>query len=293
MNAAQAKRIPLEALLAHLGHEPSRRAGQDLYYRSPFRAEREPSFHVNAATNRWYDFGPGEGGDVVDLARRLWGVGTSEALRRLADPAPAPPALVATQPAAEPQGAGSPLTITRAIRPVRHPALLDYLRERGIWPETAAPYLHEIHFVRAGRPGFALGFASDASGYELRNRYGKFAIGRKDVTLLDIKKGGCAVALFEGFFDFLTAIQLDALPAGIGQALVLNSTALYARALTRLVALSPTATYLFLDRDPAGLRLTASFVTALACPVIDASAFYAGHKDLNALLMARQGRGQQ
>jgi len=27
----------------------------------------------------------------------------------------------------------------------------------------------------------------------------------------------------------------------------------------------------------------------LACPLVDASIFYAGHKDVNALLMARQG----
>ena len=53
----------------------------------PFHEEREGSFTVYGDTERWYCFGCGEGGDVLDFLQRLEGLSLPEAIRRL-DAAP-------------------------------------------------------------------------------------------------------------------------------------------------------------------------------------------------------------
>ena len=51
----------------------------ELRIRSPFREERVASFMINMGTGFWYDFGMGEGGDVVDFVSRVEGIGLLEA----------------------------------------------------------------------------------------------------------------------------------------------------------------------------------------------------------------------
>ena len=61
----------------------------------PFHEEREGSFTVYGDTERWYCFGCGEGGDVLDFLQRLEGLSLPEAIRRL-DAAP-PTAVVSAR----------------------------------------------------------------------------------------------------------------------------------------------------------------------------------------------------
>ncbi len=49
----------------------------------PFHEEAEGSFTVYADSQRWYCFGCGEGGDVLDFLRRSEGLSLPEAIRRL------------------------------------------------------------------------------------------------------------------------------------------------------------------------------------------------------------------
>ena len=49
----------------------------------PFHEEAEGSFTVYADSQRWYCFGCGEGGDVLDFVRRIEGLSLPEAIRRL------------------------------------------------------------------------------------------------------------------------------------------------------------------------------------------------------------------
>jgi hypothetical protein len=65
--------------------------------RCPFHDDRVPSFRVYLNTNRYYCFGCGAKGDVIELVQRLEGVSFREALQRLATIAPSPAA-----PAADP-----------------------------------------------------------------------------------------------------------------------------------------------------------------------------------------------
>ena len=63
------KEIPLEWILREkFCLEPVRREGDRLWYRSPFRPEKNPSFCVYTRKNDWFDYGAQVGGSVIDLA---------------------------------------------------------------------------------------------------------------------------------------------------------------------------------------------------------------------------------
>lgn len=49
------KRIPIEDFLARLGYHPVQRRANAVWYRSPYREEKTPSFKVNPEKNLWYD----------------------------------------------------------------------------------------------------------------------------------------------------------------------------------------------------------------------------------------------
>ena len=66
------KSIPLATFMSRLGHEPVRRCGDKLWYKSPLRQEHTPSFKVEATLNCWYDFGIGKGGNIIDLAAEMY-----------------------------------------------------------------------------------------------------------------------------------------------------------------------------------------------------------------------------
>ncbi len=106
----------------------------------PFHKENEGSFTVYADSQRWYCFGCGLGGDVLDFIQRLDGVDLPEAIRRLQggswEPVERPRAQVDLQ-SAEPLFARDPQLLTSAIRFYatqlrRSPEGMRYLASRGI-----------------------------------------------------------------------------------------------------------------------------------------------------------------
>ena len=110
----------------------------------PFHEEREGSFTVYGDTERWYCFGCGEGGDVLDFLQRLEGLSLPEAIRRL-DAAP-PTAMVSARHrrlAPAPVPSRDPALLTAAGRFYsgelqRSREARAYLASRGIRLETAA-----------------------------------------------------------------------------------------------------------------------------------------------------------
>ncbi len=119
----------------------------------PFHEETEGSFTVYADTQRWYCFGCGLGGDVLDFIQRTDGVDLPEAIRQLeACPVPrhgggdwSSPAAVQAAPerlAPLPPVARDPALLTAATRYYsaqleRSPEARRYLASRGI-DRTAA-----------------------------------------------------------------------------------------------------------------------------------------------------------
>ena len=132
----------------------------------PFHDEAQGSFTVYSDSERWYCFGCGAGGDVLDFIQRAENLSLPEAIRRLdggAHPATPPPA-PARRTRAAPPPPRDPALLTAAARfyagQLRcSPAGLQYLASRGVGPDAA---------VRLGlgfAPGDGLRNALESAGF--------------------------------------------------------------------------------------------------------------------------------
>jgi hypothetical protein len=174
-----------------------------------------------------------------------------------------------------------------SVGPLTHPALLQYLTIRGIDHEVARRYLSQIDFTAPERRGtyFALGYPA-GEGYEARNALFKGFVGTgKSVTFHD-KPGARILQVFEGVMDFLSLLTMDGETQPAGSVLVLNSTALWERALPYIDDGRYDEVRLYLDNDAAGDAATAKLFAAAKTParLADMRAHYRGYDDLNAWL---------
>ena len=111
----------------------------------PFHDEAEGSFTVYGDTERFYCFGCGAGGDVLDFIRRAENLSLPEAIERL--DGGAYPAVIAPVPAGRPRAAPlpprDPSLLTAAARFYagqlrRSPVAREYLASRGVGLDAAA-----------------------------------------------------------------------------------------------------------------------------------------------------------
>ena len=109
----------------------------------PFHEEAEGSFTVYADSQRWYCFGCGEGGDVLDFLQRVEGLSLPEAIRRLdGGVGPAPTVVRPRRSTTPPVPPRDPALLTAAARYYcgqlhRSREGRAYLASRGIRFETA------------------------------------------------------------------------------------------------------------------------------------------------------------
>ena len=288
MNIQQAKSIPLPDFLSQLGHAPARSSDRELWYLSPLRDERTPSFKVNIQRNQWHDFGSGEKGDVVDLAKKLFQVGgVSSALHEIQKVMQGS----TFEPVVSQLSNETPKSVTtiNRIGPVRSRVLLSYLADRGIDSAAAIDRLREIHYSRDGRSFFALGFQNDGNGYELRNRLWKGTLGQKTISTRRHKQSDRG-AVFEGFSDYLTAIARDNSLLD-ENAIVMNSVAMLPQTLARINELEPRRIDLWLDNDSAGRNLVSQICEAFpGLHIVDHAQEYQGFSDLNEWHVTQKGR---
>jgi hypothetical protein len=279
MNIEQAKSIPLESFLENLGYQPARQQRGQIWYLSPLRQEKTPSFKVNTALNLWFDFGSGEGGTIIDLAMAL-GQSSSvpEALKLIESMMQG--VVLRFEPRApkndlEPESKPEILSVGG----LRNPDLKRYLSQRGISLRKCCSELREVHYKAGDKDYVAIGFPSDRGGNELRSRTFKGSLGAKSIST---RTGETSSALvFEGFFDYLTYITLWGKPGS--QVLVLNSVSFREPAIEQLRALPVTRVELFRDNDDAGEALLGYFREQMpTVEIIDKAAeIYPKNKDLN------------
>ena len=182
------KSIPLATFLSQLGHEPTMRKESRLWYLSPLRQEHTPSFKVETTLNCWYDFGIGKGGNIIDLATELY---HSTDLRYLmsciADRCAVPS--VQTVASTSFQRHSAPGFKDISVVPLRSRALVAYLQERGITAQIAMANCQQIHYSCHGKRYYAVAFANQTCGYEIRNRYFKGCIAPKDISIRRVRDG--------------------------------------------------------------------------------------------------------
>ena len=277
MEIQHIKQIAITDYLQQQDYAPARVQGIHYWYYSPLRNESTPSFKVNTERNQWYDFGTGEHGDIIDLVCALHRCTISEAIRLLSG---------AKQVAHQEFSFGGKRKFSEhkleilSAQPLSNPYLLRYLAARSIPLPVASAYCSEVLFQNMKRTYYAIGFANDALGWEIRNMYFKGCIAPKAVTM--IKRGADRLQIFEGFMDFLSWQTLN--PSSTCDAIVLNSLALLPRIKEQIAGYREVES--FLDNDDAGRK---SFeVLKHFCPsIIDGSVRYRTHKDINEWLIAQ------
>src|SRR5689334_12530921 len=83
MTIKEAKNLDMVEYLSRLGYEPEKISGHHYWYLSPLRNEKTPSFKINIKLNRWYDFGEGQGGNLVDFGLLYYKCSITEFLQKL------------------------------------------------------------------------------------------------------------------------------------------------------------------------------------------------------------------
>lgn len=274
------KRLSIRTYLSRRGILPARENAHYGFYLSPLRSEHTPSFKVDYAQNLWYDHGTGEGGSIIDLVMRLERCDFVQALQSLGNDEIKPTASVASASVVP----TVPALLILSDTPLQHPALLGYLKERGIDPVIAAEHCREVRYAVGDKTYFAIGFRNDAGGWELRNALFKGSSTPKNITTID--NGSGTIMVFEGFMDFLSYLMLKGNAHPTCDTAVLNSAINLPKALPFLER--HAVIHAFLDNDEAGRKATAEIVRRCPRSQVVEQAFYRNHKDVNEYLKSRQ-----
>ena len=272
MNCKNIKeKVGIRSVLESLNHFPVKENKKTAFYFALDREEKIPSFSVNFEKNQAFDFGTGRSYDVISIVQLIKKCSVSDALKYL------------SQVAGISEKSSSKMATIKAenykitkVQEVKHPALVDYLNSRKVFQQKKL--VKEIHYEMGGKQGFGIGFENQSGGFEIRNAYSKICLGKKDITLIQSITKSTEIAIFEGFFDYLTFRNLEKNQTPTCDYLILNSTAMLIKAQEILKNYSQI--FLFLDNDENGksvkLKIQKQYKSVEDCSLI-----YHSFKDLN------------
>ena len=276
MNCKQANtQISIRNVLESFSLFPSKGNSKTAFYFAFDREEKTPSLLVNFIKNIAFDFGTGKKYDIVSLVQGIKQCSVSQALEYLSQ--------------FDFSFQQQICNITKneskyeilSISEVKHNALIQYLKERRI--ENNIHLLKEIHYKISDKKYFGIGFKNDTDGYEIRNKYSKICIGRKDITT--IKNNSSCLRIFEGFMDYLSFKQMEkALKKALSDYVILNSVTMIFK-LEKIIK-SYEKIELYFDNDEAGNRAT-NEVKQLNPYVEDNKILYQNYKDLNDFIISK------
>jgi len=307
-------------LLSVFGHQPVRieKQGNEYWYISPFRYEKEPSFHTSYLGGKWLwnDFGRGDvqgSGTVIGFLELHENVNVSEALGILKALFPHRGHAIDTQslskmplfkgvslssPKKQAPLSADKLVVREVNEQVRHKGLIGYLAgERKINHKLALPYLKQITYENraTGKIYHTLGFENDSGDFECRDKFFKGILknpiakdrnAAKDITYIP-GKDQSRVAVFEGFMDFLTAITIKGKPVLAIDVIVLNMVNMKGRALDFIRQHGYEKVYTFFDNDEAGDKAIEFFTYCFGTKIFSQNMIYEPLKDLNNYLQLK------
>lgn len=197
------KEISIVGWLESNGYPVVKETESKAWVRSPFRNEEKPSFVVFKNNNTWCDYGrTSRTASIIDLVQELNNCDTSTAMKILMeeeDTIRFEPVEVSSEPL---------ISVTKVLDKYIAPDLLIYLKSRGISEKTYNRFTKETYYSFRENPEktyHAVGFLNDSGGYEVRNAYHKYCISPKDSTTFIVGSPSCSI--FEGTFDFLSAVE--------------------------------------------------------------------------------------
>ena len=278
MNCKQFNSIKLEEVLQILGHLPTKQTEKEAWFLNPFSKENHASFKINKNLNYWYLHSEGIGGKNVDFMKKYLNASVKEVLEWAENQNFSSFQQQKTS-NSKLENLSKNYEIIE-IKNVQHLALLEYLKERNV--ENQTQFLQEIHYRMNDKNYFGIGFKNDSGGYEIRNKYSKICLGKKDVST--IKNGSENLKIFEGFFDFLSFKNVENfLEKKPSDYLILNSVSMIHNIKNSLGNYENIE--LYFDNDEAGNRALEMLKNELE-NIEDCRVLYSDFKDLNEWAMS-------
>ena len=162
--------ISIVEIMAHMGKNLYNQKG--LYY-SPFRDESNPSFHIDAVNNRWYDFGTYEGGGLFEFVCKIAGITRGEVYDWLASfrnmiPESEYKEVIEKAKKVKP----SRIIVDSASHTFTRRKLVEYAQARAVSKDILERYCEEVIYHIDSYPQkqyFAIGFKNNDGGYVLRS----------------------------------------------------------------------------------------------------------------------------
>ncbi len=278
MNCKQFNTVSLEEVLQILGHHPTKQTEKEAWFLNPFAKENHASFKINKNLNYWYLHSEGIGGNNVNFMKKYLNASVKEVLE-----------WAESQKFSSFQNQnfsnqeienGSKNYEIIEVKEIQHPALMEYLKTRKV--ENQLEFLQEIHYRINDKNYFGIGFKNDSGGYEIRNKYSKICLGKKDVST--IKNRSENVNIFEGFFDFLSFKNIEkSLENESSDYVILNSVSMVSKIKNSLKNYEKID--LYFDNDEAGNRAVEMLKNEME-NVEDCRELYSDFKDLNEWAMS-------
>lgn len=278
---------PIESVLEALGAK--RGTSKNMWF-SPLRTETEASLHVDPYKNLWHDHGIGIGGTNVRLVMLAKHYCQREAERFICNLSPA---LQSQVPEAAPQKEKS---FIKKVGDIKSDYLGRYIETRKIPLKLAYIYCKQaqIHNPDTGKNFLMVAFPNNSGAYAMTSPLGFKRTNKADITTLNTdgkisnKPSHNKVAVFEGYFDFLSWLVMQCTDKPNCDIVVLNSTNNVQKAADYIRA--HDMAYCFMDNDPAGQRAFGIIQSIMqGKDVIDMSELYSQHNDLNEMLQASRG----
>ena len=293
MNIEQSKKLSIIDFLDKENVTLKKKKGNAYWYLSPFRDEKTASFKVSKKENLWYDYAIKEGGDLVELVKRMYNKqSVSDALAYLASKS-----IATVDKAIETAIAAKEYTTTKMndvkLLPLSNHSLLSYFSSRRIDITIGRMYCREIHYKVEQKHYYGIAFGNLSEGHEVRNPYFKGCIAPKEIS--HIRQSGKArntCYVFEGFMDFLSYLTLKQScnwTICIDQPcdyLVMNSVNNLKKALMYLQRYLHIHCYL--DNDLAGQKTVETIAGLYGERVSNEAVRYSEYKDLNDCLRGKK-----
>jgi DNA primase len=277
MNCKKAKLIDLIFYLKKQGFKVGKTTAKDVWFYCPFRNnEKTPSFKVDIIKNVWYDFGEGIGGTIIDFIMKYNNCSIKEALAILSKGT-----FSIHQQTEQIMSKQTPTYSIKKITELTNQKLLDYLSCRKINLLFAKRFCFQVHYSFSnGKENYGIGFMNDVGGLEIRNKFFKGCLGKKEITT--INNNSDVVSIFESWSDFLSYLTLKKeIPEE--NFIILNSTSLVKKVSSLLD--NYALIQLFFDNDEAGNIATNFLIENTNNEIIDNRIHYKNFNDLNDYLL--------
>ena len=292
----------LNELFQQLGHKPTATTPTQTTYKSPWNTNEKTASCFVFKNKYWDNVDPLKefnfkdhssdyGGDAIKFIRYYFNIGYVEALGKITELTGQNHTPQHAQPQQETKASFSfnqPKEESYKIiktKQLQNKALVDYLKEdRGLVSIDLKRYVSEVYYEIEDKQYFAVSFVNDIGGREVRNKYFKGSLGKKDISTVFPNPKDRRVKIFEGFMDFLSYLQLNE-NVPLSNYLILNGTGHKKKGL-KAVQGKFEAFELYLDNGRGGNEATEYFLSNLN-NAVDKRVHYSEHDDLNEFLLNR------